>query len=284
MSGREPGLGATAAMTFDVEEWFQVWAMRPHVARGDWDAHPSRVEASVDRLLEALDEHDAQATFFTLGWIAERHAAMLRRIVGAGHELASHGYDHQLVHEQCARQFEEDVRLAKTRLEQAAGVAVTGYRAANFSIDRRTPWAHEVLGAQGYRYSSSSHPVRNDHYGDDRAERLPHRAGPIVEIPVTTLRLFDRNWPCAGGGYFRLLPRVWTRHALQRVANAGERLVFYLHPWEIDPQQPRPSGLRWRTAVRHYTGLGSCLENLRALLAERRWGRVDTVFADVIEP
>ena len=280
-AGGATQVGPVHAMSIDVEEHFQVWALRHHYGRDAWPGLPSRVEANTERLLELMDATGTRATFFTLGWVAERHPALVRRIVERGHELASHGQDHRLVYEQSEDEFREDVRQSKAVLEDIAGVAVRGYRAANFSIDKRTPWAHAALAEAGYRYSSSSHPVRNDHYGESGGAPVPHERDGIVELPVTTLALAGMRLPCAGGGYFRLLPYGWTRLALARAAATDETpMIFYLHPWEVDPGQPRPPRLDLKTRIRHYTSLSRCADRLADLMRRFRWGRIDEAFAD----
>ncbi|MEZ5837827.1 MAG: DUF3473 domain-containing protein [Geminicoccaceae bacterium] len=271
-------------MSIDVEEFFQVWALRCHYARDDWDRLPSRVVASTGRLLDLMEETSTKATFFTLGWVAERHPGLVRRIVEDGHELASHGYDHKLVHEMSESQFREDLAKSKDLLEQAGGVAVHGYRAPNFSINTATPWAYDALRETGYSYSSSSHPVANDHYGDVRGERRPYRRDGITELPVTVLPLAGRNLPCAGGGYFRILPYAWTRYALARaVREPGIRGMFYLHPWEVDPGQPRPDGLDLKTRFRHYTRLSRCASMLKDLLQRFAWDRIDVIYRNELD-
>lgn len=277
----DPG-GSVHAMSVDVEEHFQVSAMDSVIARADWDRYRSRVESNVDAILALFDRHDVRATFFTLGWIAARHAAMVRRIVAAGHELASHGSDHVKVHRQTPDEFRADIRRSKAVLEDVGGVPVRGYRAASFSIDGRTPWAHEILAEEGYGYSSSVYPIRHDHYGMPEAPRFAYRPLPdaaFVEIPITTVEIAGRRVPCGGGGYFRLLPyRVSTR-ALDRVRRAdGQSCVFYFHPWEIDPDQPRVAGLSRRSRFRHYTNLKSMQPRLERLAARHAWDRMDRVF------
>ncbi|MEZ5825070.1 MAG: DUF3473 domain-containing protein [Geminicoccaceae bacterium] len=284
-NARPMATSARHAMSIDVEEFFQVWALRNHYARSQWDDIPSRVVDSTGLLLDLMEATGTRATFFTLGWVAERHPALIRRIVAEGHELASHGYDHQLVREMTEQAFREDLARSKALLEEAGGVEVTGYRAPNFSIDASTPWAYEALLDAGYRYSSSSHPVANDHYGDVRGERRPHRRDGIVELPVTVLPLAGRNLPCAGGGYFRILPLAWTRFALDRVAREpGARTMFYLHPWEVDPAQPRPGRLGLSTRFRHYTRLSKCASMLKDLMQRFAWDRIDRVYADELNP
>jgi polysaccharide deacetylase family protein (PEP-CTERM system associated) len=269
------------AMTVDVEEYFQVSAFAGIVGRPDWDSLQSRVESSVDRLLELFAAHDAHCTFFTLGWVAERHKGMIRRIVDAGHELASHGYCHQRATDQTPEQFRDDVRRTKAILEDLAGTGVTGYRAASFSFAESNWWTHEILSDEGYEYSSSIYPVRHDHYGIPDAPRSPYRpltGSRLVEFPLSTVRVFGRNLPCAGGGYFRLLPYGVSRWALRRV-NQSDRFpaVFYFHPWEIDPGQPRTAGLGFKTRFRHYVNLTGMEQKLSRLLTDFAWDRMDRV-------
>ena len=278
---RASGSRRANAMTVDVEEHFQVSAMESVVRRRDWDRHPSRVESNVDWLLDRFAEHGVTATFFTLGWIAERHGAMIRRIVAAGHELASHGHAHVRVNTQEPAAFRADVAHAKATLEDAGGVAVCGYRAPSFSIDASTPWAHAVLAETGHAYSSSIYPIRHDLYGMPTASRFPFRpqGRELLEVPVSTVRVGGRNLPCGGGGFFRLYPYAFSRWAIQRVNQAdGQPCLFYFHPWELDPGQPRPRGLPMRTRFRHYLNLERTEGRLRQLLADFPWDRMDRVF------
>lgn len=270
------------AMSIDVEDYFQVSAFAPHIRREDWDTLPCRVERNVDVILGLLDETDSRATFFTLGWIAERYPQVVRRIVDNGHELASHGYGHQRASDLTPEAFREDVTRAKRILENLGGVAVRGYRAPSFSINRKNWWAVEELENAGYVYSSSIYPVKHDHYGMPDAPRFPHRpngADGILELPPTTVPLFGRNLPAAGGGWFRLLPYEMSRWMLNRV-NAQDRApcMFYFHPWEVDPGQPRQSGLSAKTRFRHYVNLQRMPGRLRQLLNDFEWDRVDRVF------
>jgi len=271
-------------MSVDVEEHFQVSAMEGVVARADWPRLNSRVEANVDRLLDVFARYDVRATFFTLGWIAERHGAMVRRIVAAGHELASHGSVHERVHTQTPATFRADVRRAKAVLEDVGGVPVRGYRAASFSIDARTPWAHTILAEEGHAYSSSVYPIRHDHYGMPEAPPIayhPLDGRGFLEIPIATLALSGRRLPCGGGGYFRLLPYAVTAGALDRLARQADRpAVFYLHPWEIDPDQPRVAGLPARTRFRHYVNLSRTRPRLERLAARYAWDRLDRLFLE----
>jgi polysaccharide deacetylase family protein (PEP-CTERM system associated) len=276
------------ALTVDVEDYFQVAAFAAAIPRAEWEAMPRRVEANVARILERFDAAGVRATFFTLGWIAERHPAMVRRITEAGHELASHGYDHRRADQLDRAAFGQDVGRTRRLLEDIAGVPVIGYRAPTFSIGRRNLWAFELLEREGYRYSSSLNPIRHDLYGMPEAPRLPFRpgGGALWELPMTTVRLFGRwNLPCSGGGYFRLLPYWLYRRGLERVnrvdAAAG---VFYFHPWEIDPGQPRVRGIGWRARFRHYVNLAAMPERLERLLDDFAWDRVDQVFAALLQP
>ena len=271
------------ALSVDVEDWFQVGAFERVVARADWDTLPRRVERNSDAVLRLFDEAGVNATFFTLGWVAERHPALIRRIVDAGHEIASHGWDHARVFTMDAATFAADLARARAVIEDAAGVAVTGYRAPSFSIDARTPWAHGVLAEAGYTYSSSVAPVVHDHYGWPEAPRFAFRPlanSPLIELPVTTVRFAGRTLAAGGGGFFRLLPYRFSRWAIGRV-NAVDRrpAVFYFHPWEIDPGQPRLGHAPLRSRLRHYSRLSAMEGKLRKLLGRFEWGRVDGVVA-----
>lgn len=274
------------AMSVDVEDWFQVQAFADIIKRESWDGRERRVEANTDRVLKLFAEAEIHATFFTLGWVAERYPALIRRIVSAGHELASHGHGHQQVHAIGEAAFRADITRARSILEDTGGVRVVGYRAPTFSISaRHTPWAHPVLAEAGYLYSSSVFPVRHDLYGDPDAPRRPYRPHPdgVLEIPMTTVRAFGRSLPCAGGGWFRLLPYALSRAGLRRVnALEGQPGVFYFHPWEVDPGQPRAEGAGKLSRFRHYTGLGAMEARLTRLLAEFRWGRMDDIYGPAI--
>lgn len=273
------------ALTVDVEDYFQVQAFADAIPRASWAEIPRRVEANVDQLLQLLDIHQATATFFTLGWIAERHPEMIRRIAAGGHELASHGYDHTRADELTAAQFREDVHRSKIAIEHIAGDAVIGYRAPTFSIGSRNRWAYRVLEEEGYRYSSSVYPIRHDLYGDTNAPRVPFRPNDTTlwEIPLTTRRLLGQNIPCAGGGYFRLLPyALWRRNLTYLSAKAAAPCIFYFHPWEIDATQPRVPGIRMRSRMRHYTNLKRMPKRLDNLLQDFRWARMDQVFHQLI--
>jgi polysaccharide deacetylase family protein (PEP-CTERM system associated) len=270
------------AMTVDVEDYFQVSALAPHIKRSEWDRMPCRVERNVERILELLAAATARATFFTLGWIAERYPQLVRRVAAAGHEIASHGYAHRRASEQTEAEFGGDIRGAKAILEDIAGYEVKGYRAPSFSIGAATPWAFDCIAQAGYRYSSSIYPVRHDHYGAPDAPRFAHStvAG-VLEIPISTARLGGRNLPAGGGGYFRLLPYAVSRSLIRRVNTADRQAaIFYLHPWEIDPGQPRITGTRLKTRFRHYVNLHRTESRLSKLLRDFQWDRMDRVFLD----
>jgi polysaccharide deacetylase family protein (PEP-CTERM system associated) len=278
--------GTTNAMTVDVEDWFQVQAFAGTIARDSWESRERRVEANTERFLEMFARAGIHATFFTLGWVADRHAGLVRRIVGAGHELASHGYAHRLAHEQTEAEFRADVGRARRLLEDVGGVKVAGYRAPTFSINTRNPWAFDVLADEGYTYSSSIYPIRHDLYGMPDAPRGPHRVagGRLLEIPMTTVRVGGRNLPCSGGGYFRLAPYALFRAGLRRV-NAEQPGLFYTHPWEIDPGQPRVAEAPRMARFRHYLNLSRTAGRIENLLRDFAWGRMDQVFAaDLARP
>ncbi|MCC9596327.1 MULTISPECIES: XrtA system polysaccharide deacetylase [unclassified Rubrivivax] len=270
----------TNALTIDVEDYFQVSAFAPYIRRSDWDARECRVERNVERILAMLDARGVQATFFTLGWVAERYPQLVRRIVEGGHELASHGYGHQRASDLTPAAFRDDVARAKAILEDLGGVAVRGYRAPSFSIGEKNLWAFDTLAETGHAYSSSLYPIRHDHYGMPDAPRFAHRvAGGLLEVPVTTVRLGGRNLPSSGGGYFRLLPYAASRWLIGRV-NRDDRqaAVFYFHPWEIDAGQPRVPGIDAKTRFRHYVNIARMERKLASLLDDFRWGRMDHIF------
>ena len=276
------GAALRNAMTIDVEDYFQVSAFAPHISRDSWPERECRVEANIDRILAILDAGNAKGTFFTLGWIAERYPAMVRRIVAGGHELASHGYGHLRASDQSREQFMDDVASSKKILEDIGGQAVKGYRAPSFSIGPGNLWALDVLQQAGYRYSSSIYPIAHDHYGMPDAPRFafhPNGAGGLLEVPITTVRIGQRNLPAGGGGYFRLLPYALSRHMMRRVNQAdGQPAIFYCHPWELDPGQPRPAGLGLKTRFRHYVNLGRMEARIQALTRDFQWDRMDHIF------
>jgi polysaccharide deacetylase family protein (PEP-CTERM system associated) len=269
------------AMTVDVEDYFQVSAFERNISRNDWGHLECRVEQNVDRILRLFDDNGVRATFFMLGWLAERYSGMVRRIVDGGHELASHGYAHIRVTQQTPDDFRRDVIRTKKLLEDIAGCEVRGYRAASYSIGSSNLWALDVLHEAGHQYSSSIYPIRHDLYGMPEAPRFAfhHRDVGILEIPVTTVALSSYRLPCGGGGYFRLFPYGFSRWALRRVNHHDhEPCVFYFHPWEIDPEQPRQRNLSLKTRFRHYLNLNRMERRLSRLLEDFRWDRMDHVF------
>jgi polysaccharide deacetylase family protein (PEP-CTERM system associated) len=280
------GVGVAApfvnAMTVDVEDYFQVSAFDAVVSRSSWESRESRVCGNTDRLLDLFAESNIKSTFFVLGWVADRYPKLIRRIVAEGHELASHGYEHRLVYSQTSREFRDDLRNARFALEQAGGCPVLGYRAPSFSIVSDSLWAIDVLIEEGYLYDSSIYPIRHDRYGIPGWNRSVHRieraGGSIWELPGSTLRLGSANLPIGGGGYFRLLPYGWTRHGIARLNASRQPAIFYLHPWEIDPLQPRIAAGRV-SSFRHYRNLARTEPRLRRLLAEFPFGRVSDVLA-----
>ena len=270
------------ALSIDVEDYYQVQALSSVCPRADWDRFESRVERNTGLLLEIFEESGVKATFFTLGCVARRHPGLVRRIADAGHEIACHGLSHMRVDSQTPAEFRADIRAAKAMLEDIAGGAVQGYRAATFSVGPHTPWAWPILEEEGFRYSSSVYPIASDLYGFAGAPRAPYRpAGTrtLLEIPIATVRVLGRNWPGGGGGYFRLLPYPVSRAAIARI-NQSERApaVFYLHPWEVDPGQPRMRGLSAKSRFRHYLNLSRTAPRLRRLTRDFRWDRMDAVF------
>ena len=272
------------ALTVDVEDYFQVSAFAPHIAHHQWDAMECRVERNIERLLALFDAHKAKATFFTLGWIAERYPSMVRDVVAAGHELASHGTSHRRASEQSSADFRADIEGARKKLEDIGGVAVRGYRAPSFSIGHGNLWAFDCLVEAGYAYSSSVYPVRHDHYGMPDAPRFAHRLqNGLLELPITTTRVMSRNLPAGGGGFFRLFPYRASRWAIERVNRLDRQpAIFYFHPWEIDPHQPRVRGISAKTRFRHYLNLERTESRLKRLLSDFHWDRLDRVFE--IEP
>ncbi|MBX7499831.1 DUF3473 domain-containing protein [Qipengyuania sp. YG27] len=269
-------------LSVDVEDWFQVGAFENTISRGDWDGLELRVGDNVARILDLFDGAGVKATFFTLGWVAERNKPAMRAIVERGHELASHGYDHTRVFTFTRAQFAEDIARARAILEDAGGQEVTGYRAPSFSIDARNRWAHEVLAEHGYAYSSSVAPVVHDHYGWREAPRFafnPVAGSDLVEIPVTTALFRGRRLAAGGGGFFRVLPYGFSRWAIRQVNREGRPAVFYFHPWEVDPGQPRVAEAPLRSRLRHYTNLARMEGKLSTLLGDFAWGRMDALAA-----
>ena len=270
----------TNALTIDVEDYFQVSAFAPYIRRDEWDSRECRIERNVGRILEMLAERDVKATFFTLGWIAERYPQLVRSIVDGGHELASHGYGHQRASDLKPAEFAADITHAKKLLEDLSGAAVHGYRAPSFSIGLANLWAFDALARAGYRYSSSIYPIKHDHYGMPDSPRFAYRVGAgLLEVPVTTLRLMNRNLPSSGGGYFRLLPYALSRWMIGTVNRQDrEAAIFYFHPWEIDTGQPRVAGIDAKTRFRHYVNIPRMEGRLQQLLTDFRWGRMDHIF------
>jgi polysaccharide deacetylase family protein (PEP-CTERM system associated) len=268
------------AMTVDVEDYFQVSAFDSIVSRARWDTFESRVSENTDRLLELFDRSNVRGTFFVLGWVAERFPALVRRIADLGHEVASHGYNHQLVYTQTPAQFREDVRMAKTVIEDASGVSVVGFRAPSYSVIESSLWALDVLIEEGFSYDSSIFPIHHDRYGIPDSPRHPYLlnrpGGSILEVPGSTVRLGRVNLPIGGGGYFRQFPYGWTKWGMERV-NRIERqpVTFYLHPWELDPDQPRMQ-VSAATRLRHYRGLDRTANRLTRLLRDFRFDSISS--------
>jgi len=266
-------------LSVDVEDWFQVGAFEDVIERDQWGGLADRVDRNVREILDLFDEVEAKATFFTLGWVAQRHGALLREVAARGHEIASHGWDHRRVFTMDRASFAEDIRMARQAIEDASGSRVTGYRAPSFSIDQRTPWAFMELVEQGYAYSSSVAPVTHDHYGWPEAPRFAFKPlpwAPLVEIPVTTALFAGKRLAAGGGGFFRVLPYAFSRWAIRQVNRREQRpAVFYFHPWEIDPGQPRVAGAPLKSRLRHYTKLDQMAPKLRQLIREFAWGRMD---------
>lgn len=275
------------AMTIDVEDYFHVSAFASHIPRETWENLPCRVERNIDCILTLLDEKQIKATFFTLGWIAKRYMSMVRRITENGHELASHGCEHHRVSELGFAQFRKDIIHSKRLLEDIGGNPVWGYRAPSFSINNQNLWAFDLLEEAGYRYSSSVYPVHHDHYGMPDAPRFafyPSPARKLLELPVTTVSLFGRNFPAGGGGYFRLWPYSVSRWFIHKVNNHDHRpAIFYFHPWEMDPEQPRQKGISAKTRFRHYLNLDCMEKRVKLLINDFSWGRMDQIFLDEAE-
>lgn len=268
-------------LSVDVEDWFHVGAFEKVIARDSWEGLADRVERNCDLILAMFAEAKVEATFFTLGWVAERHPALMRRIAAAGHELASHGWDHARVFTLGAARFAADLDRTRKTIEDVGGVPVTGYRAPSFSIDHRTPWAYEVLAEQGYAYSSSVAPIAHDHYGWREAPRFAFKPLPgddLIEIPVTTAEFAGRRLAAGGGGFFRVLPYAFSRWAIRQVNRRDRRpAVFYFHPWEVDPGQPRVAGAPLKSRLRHYSRLEQMAGKLEQLIGDFSWGRMDAL-------
>jgi polysaccharide deacetylase family protein (PEP-CTERM system associated) len=270
------------AMSVDVEEFFQVGAFESTIKRSNWSEIESRVAYNTGLVLDLFARKQVKATFFTLGWVAERQPALIRRIVSEGHELASHGYQHDRVHSLTAQQFADDLVKTKKILEDIGGVEVVGYRAPSFSIGERNRWALDTLAQQGYLYSSSVYPIAHDHYGWPSAPRrafLPVPGSSLIEIPVTTVRALGKVWPCGGGGFFRLLPYSLSRWTIKQVNEQdAQPAIFYFHPWEVDPGQPVQQDAPFKSRLRHYVNLDKMLGKIAHVLDDFAWDRVDHVF------
>lgn len=269
------------ALTIDVEDYFQVAALAEAVRREDWHSMEYRVEANTQRLLGLLDRHDAKATFFILGWVAEKSPDLVRQIQRAGHEIASHGYSHQLVYSQTPEVFRDETRRSKAILEDITGESVIGYRAASYSITKESRWALDILAEEGYVWDSSIFPVHHDRYGMPGTPRWPHtlttdQGYKLAEFPLSTLKLLGYTLPIAGGGYFRLFPYWFSRWGLGSINRQGRSFVFYLHPWEIDPNQPRLD-VNWFSRFRHYNNLDVCEGRLATLLGHFRFTTMSNV-------
>jgi polysaccharide deacetylase family protein (PEP-CTERM system associated) len=270
------------AMTVDVEDYFQVSAFESHIKRNQWDALPHRVEQNTHRILDLFEQHKVKATFFTLGWVAERYPALIRRITADGHELASHGYQHVRVTNQTPEEFRQDIRLSRQILEDIGGQPIVGYRAASYSICSNNLWALEVLEEEKFQYSSSIYPVKHDLYGISGAPRYafnPDNAPELLEIPISTINLYGRNMPCGGGGFFRLYPYLFSKWAYQHINNQENQSgIFYFHPWEIDVDQPRQQNLPLKSKFRHYLNLNRMEDRLTRLLQDFAWDTMQNIF------
>lgn len=275
------------AMSVDVEDYFQVSAFEPNISRSDWDRLDCRVEKNTLKVLELFDQYNVKATFFTLSWVAERYPKLIHDIVQSGHELASHGMDHQRVTQQTPDQFQSDITESKKRLEDISGQEVQGYRAASYSITKETYWALEILQDAGYQYSSSIYPIKHDLYGIPDAPRFsykPMNNSQFLEIPISTLQFGSRNFPCGGGGYFRLLPYPVSRWAIQRLNSKYQQSsIFYFHPWELDPDQPKQQNISLKTRFRHYLNLGKMENRMHRLLSDFRWDCMKNVFMNNLD-
>jgi polysaccharide deacetylase family protein (PEP-CTERM system associated) len=269
------------ALTIDVEDYFQVAAFDKIIDPNAWDSYECRVEQNVDLLLQTLDDANTRATFFTLGWVAERYPAMTKRIVSAGHELGSHGYGHQKITTLEPKAFREDLIRAKAILEDLSAGSIKGYRAPSFSIGRKNLWAFDVLRETNHIYSSSVYPVKHDHYGMPEAPRFKYTTtSGLIEIPPSSIQIRERNFPASGGGYFRLLPYKLSAAGIRRINNEDkESAIFYCHPWEFDPNQPKIKNAVALSKFRHYVNLSSNLSKFKRLLSDFSWGRMDRVFS-----
>jgi len=271
----------TNAMTVDVEDYFQVSAFESYIDKQQWDSLEHRVENNTNRIIDLMAEGGIKSTFFTLGWVAERYPNLIKRIVDDGHELACHGYEHIRVTEQTPEQFRADIVRSKKILEDLSGKEVIGYRAASYSINSHNLWAHDVLAEENFKYSSSVYPVKHDLYGIPDAPRFcykPIDGSDFLEIPITTVKLGQKNIPCGGGGFFRFYPYSFSRWAFRHINAGGQSAIFYCHPWEIDPEQPRQHGLTLKTRFRHYLNLNRMEQRIANLLTDFHWDTMENVF------
>jgi polysaccharide deacetylase family protein (PEP-CTERM system associated) len=275
---------ATNAMSIDVEDYFQVGAFKQIISAKDWPSYECRVERNTDLVLSILDRQKVKATFFTLGWVAERYPTLITRIVEQGHELASHGYGHQMITDMSPTEFREDVIRAKALLEDTSGVRIEGYRAPSFSVGPNTLWAHDILAQTGHIYSSSVYPIRHDLYGMPDAPRFGHQlSNGLIEIPATSVQFLNQNFPASGGGFFRLFPLALSRKIIERVnAKDGQAAVFYCHPWEFDPTQPRIAQASRKSKLRHYINLEPNAGKFEQLLTQFKWAPMRDVFKDLL--
>lgn len=268
------------AMSIDVEDYFHVAALSGVIRPDQWDSLPSRVEQNTERLLSLFEKHEVKATFFVLGWVADRFPELIRKLSDHGHEIASHGYSHQLIYNQSQDVFREETIRSKALLEDITGKAIEGYRAASYSITRDSLWALDILSEVGFTWDSSIFPIRHDNYGIPNSPSAPYSietaSGAIIrEFPLTTAKIMGLSIPAAGGGYFRQFPYPVFRHLFRNASGFGARpQMFYLHPWEIDPEQPRYNNASWFSRFRHYTNLDQCYGRLERLLGDFRFGTV----------
>ena len=272
------------AMSIDVEDYFHVAAFKSNIDPKTWDSMHCRIERNMDVVMSLLRRNNVKATFFTLGWLAQRYPNIVKNIVAEGHELASHGYGHQMIGDMTPMSFKEDVSKAKRLLEDVAGVAVKGYRAPSFSIALKTLWAHDVLADTGHQYSSSVYPIKHDLYGMPSAPRFGYQLpNGLIEIPATSLRIVGRNFPASGGGFFRLFPSSLS-HAIIRKINRDDQqsAIFYCHPWEFDPDQPRVLDASRKSKFRHYINLKQNPKKFDQLLGAFEWAPIREVFSDLL--
>ena len=272
---------AINAMTVDVEDYFHVSAFEENITRADWASLELRVERNTYRLLELFEQYNVKSTFFTLGWVAERYPQLINRIISEGHELACHGYEHIRVTEQTPDQFRTDIIRTKKILEDLGGKEILGYRAASYSINTENLWAHDILAEEGFKYSSSVYPVKHDLYGIPDAPRFsyqPIKGSDFLEIPISTIKFGQKNIPCGGGGFFRFYPYMFSKWAFHHINSSNQSAIFYCHPWEIDPKQPRQEGLNFKTKFRHYLNLHKMEQRISCLLTDFNWDTMENVF------